>query len=261
MEADGPNAQDEARRLVAEFVRGACNEARDEPGHFVLNERDVDALYECLTDTLSDPKRAAELIDRSLRYIAFYLADCGLHGEAMKASVAIHHYRTRLLRLAGRGSHAWATRVLGLAIAVTWDPVKVAAYSLIAYLALCAVLLGASCITAPLTGEAAIIYDRTGEGGAELTPPAYKHLYFAAVTLTTLGYGDIRPNLRHWWGVFPAAICAVGALTGYVILAAIVAVVMNRSGIHPYARIGDWMRQYETEFLGGPVPLFRWDEE
>ena len=261
METSSASAREEARRLVAEFVTRTCHEARDEPGLFSLDEDRVEALYEALCEVVEEPRFAAELIDRSLRYIAFFLADCGLHGEAMKASVAVHHYRARLLRLTGRGPQAWATRVLGLSISVTWDPVKVAAYSLIAYLSLCAVLLGASCITGPLTGEAAIIYDRIGESEAELAPPAYKHMYFAAVTLTTLGYGDVRPNLRHWWGVFPAAICAVGALTGYVILAAIVAVVMNRSGIHPYARIGDWMRQYETEFLGGPVPLFRWDEE
>jgi hypothetical protein len=259
METNCADTREQARGLVSGFVRDTCHEARSGPGRFSLEEAKVEALYKELSEVLDNPTFAAELIDRSLRYIAFYLADCGLHSEAMKASVAIHHYRSRLMRLAGRGSQAWATRVLGLAIAVTWDPVKVAAYSLIAYLALCAVLLGMSCVTGPLTDEAAIICDQPGEPGPELAPPVYKHLYFAAVTLTTLGYGDVRPNLRHWWGVFPATICALGALTGYVILAAIVAVIMNRSGIHPYARIGDWMRQYETDVLGGPIPLFRWD--
>ncbi|MBM3476658.1 MAG: two pore domain potassium channel family protein [Armatimonadetes bacterium] len=259
METSSPDAREAARRLVAGFVRDTCREARSGPGQFSLDEAETDALYQRLCRTLDNPTFAAELIDRSLRYIAFYLADCGLHSEAMKASVAIHHYRSRLMRLAGRGSQAWATRVLGLSIGVTWDPIKVVAYSVIAYLAFVAILLGTSCVTSALTGEAAIICDRPGEHEPELAPPVYKHLYFAAVTLTTLGYGDVRPNLRHWWGIFPATVCALGALTGYVILAAIVAVIMNRSGIHPYARIGDWMRQYETDVLGGPIPLFRWD--
>jgi len=258
MEGNEQDAREVARGMVADFVMAICRGARGGPGRFALEEAEVEALYRRLCAVLGNPTFAAELIDRSLRYIAFYLADCGLHSEAMKASVAIHHYRSRLMRLAGRGSQAWATRVLGLSIGVTWDPMKVIAYSIIAYLALCAVLLGMSCITGPLTGEACIIYDPT-QGEAETAPPVYKHLYFAAVTLTTLGYGDVRPNLHHWWGIFPATVCALGALTGYVILAAIVAVIMNRSGIHPYARIGDWMKQYETEVLGGPVPLFRWE--
>ena len=260
MAADGADPREEARRLVAGFVAGTCHQARSGPGRFSLNETDVDRLYRSLCEALGSATLAAELIDRSLRYMAFYLADCGLHAEAMKASVAIHHYRSKLMRLSGRGTQAWATRLLGVSIAVTWDPMKVIAYSIIAYLSLAAVLLGMSCVTGHYAGEAAIICDQPGREGPELAPPVYKHLYFAAVTLTTLGYGDIRPNLRHWWGIFPATVCAAGALTGYVILAAIVAVIMNRSGIHPYARIGDWMRQYETEVLGGPVPLFRWDE-
>ncbi len=261
MGTDATDARETARRLVADFVTDTCHRARSGPGHFSLREEDIDALYHALCEACGSATMAAELIDRSLRYMAFYLADCGLHSEAMKASVAIHHYRSRLMRLSGRGERAWATRLLGLSIGVTWDPMKVIAYSVIAYLALAAVLLGMSCVTGYCTGEAAIICDQPGREGPELAPPVYKHLYFAAVTLTTLGYGDIRPNLRHWWGVFPAIVCAGGGLTGYVILAAIVAVIMNRSGIHPYARIGDWMRQYETEFLGGPVPLFRWDGE
>jgi hypothetical protein len=261
MESSPTDAREEARRLVSAFVMETCHQARSGPGRFSLNETDIDRLYRSLCDVSGSATMAAELIDRSLRYMAFYLADCGLHAEAMKASVAIHHYRSKLMRLSGRGSQAWATRLLGLSIGVTWDPMKVIAYSIIAYLTLAAVLLGMSCVTGYYTGEAAIIYDQPGREGPELAPAAYKHLYFAAVTLTTLGYGDVRPNLRHWWGIFPAVVCAGGALTGYVILAAIVAVVMNRSGIHPYARIGDWMRQYETEVLGGPVPLFRWDGE
>ena len=261
MEGNGLEAREAARRMVSGFVTQTCHQARSGPGRFSLNETDIDRLYRSLCEVLGNATMAAELIDRSLRYMAFYLADCGLHAEAMKASVAIHHYRSTLMRLTGRGSRAWATRMLGLSIGVTWDPMKVVAYSVIAYLAFAAVLLGTSCVTGYFTGEAAIICDQSGDRGPELAPPVYKHLYFAAVTLTTLGYGDVRPNLRHWWGVFPATICAFGALAGYVILAAIVAVVMNRSGIHPYARIGDWMKQYETEVLGGPIPLFRWDGE
>jgi hypothetical protein len=258
MDAEDVDPREKARRLVAHFVTEACHRARGGPGRFLLREAEIDALYEALCKATGSATTAAELIDRSLRYMAIYLADCGLHSEAMKASVAIHHYRSKLMRMTGRDEQAWATRVLGLSIGVTWDPMKVIAYSVIAYLALVSVLLGMSCITGPLTGEASIIYDPT-HGEAETTPGVYKHMYFAAVTLTTLGYGDIRPNLRHWWGIFPATVCAIGAFTGYVILAAIVAVIMNRSGIHPYARIGDWMKQYEAEVLGGPVPLFRWD--
>ena len=92
-------------------------------------------------------------------------------------------------------------------------------------------------------------------------PGVYHHFYFAAVTLTTVGYGDIRPNLTEWWGIFTAGICAGGALCGYLILAAVVSVVMSRSGIHPYARLGDWMEQFEREVLGGPIPLFEWVDE
>lgn len=261
MGTDGTDARERARHLVSGFVNETCHRARGGPGRFTLREADIDDLYERLCEACGSATVAAELIDRSLRYMAFYLADCGLHAEAMKASVAIHHYRSKLMRLTGRGEQAWATRVLGLSIGVTWDPMRVLSYSVIAYLTLTALLLGMSCIAGHYTGEAAIICDQPGRPGPELAPPVYKHFYFAAVTLTTLGYGDIRPNLRHWWGVFPATVCALAAFTGYVILAAIVAVIMNRSGIHPYARIGDWMKQYENEVLGGPVPLFRWDGE
>jgi hypothetical protein len=129
----------------------------------------------------------------------------------------------------------------------------------VAYLGLVAALLLCSHITYHYTDEACIVSDAADGNGLDLRPAAYKHFYLAAVTLTTLGYGDVRPNLRHWWGVFPAAICSAGALSGYVLLAAIVSVIMNRSGIHPYARIADWMRQYENDVLGGSIPLYRWE--
>jgi hypothetical protein len=258
MSAGVPSSAEQARQLVAEFVLKTCTEARDRHGHFSLDEAAVDELHTRLTQTLGNPGRAAELVDRSLRYIAFFLADCGMHGEAMKAAVGVHHYRAHLMRSGGHKAQAWATRLTGMAIGVTWDPLKVMAYSFSTYLALAVALLLTSIVTYGLSGESAIVVEQPGYDEPNLTPGVYEHLYFAAVTLTTLGYGDVHPNHRHWWGVFPATISALGGLAGYVILAGIVAVIMNRSGIHPYARIGTWMEQFEKEVIGEPVPLFRW---
>jgi hypothetical protein len=259
MDATPSSASEAAREMVAAFVWSTCDEARRKHGGFTLRQAAVAELYERLVQVLDDKSLAAELIDRCLRYIAFFLADSGLHHEAMKAAVGIHHYRSRLLQNAGHAPRAWATRIAGASIALSWDPLRVAAYSLSAYLALAAVLLLTSMITFACTGEACLAM--SGPAGADVTPGVYQHLYFAGVTLTTLGYGDVAPNLRHWWGVFPGTIAVLGALLGYVILAGIVAVIVNRSGIHPYARIGEWMAQFEREFIGRPVPLFRWPPE
>jgi hypothetical protein len=247
--------------MVADFVWQTCDEARRRHGAFSLEVRAIEKLYQSLVGVLGERAMAAELIDRCLRYLAFFLADSGQHHEAMKAAVLVHEYRARVLESVGRGSRAWATRLAGASIAVSWDPLRVAAYSLSVYLALSAALLLTSIVSFAFTGEAAIIMSDPVAGRANVTPGAYHHLYFAAVTLTTLGYGDVHPNLRHWWGCVPAALCVLGAFSGYVILAGIVAVVMNRSGIHPYARIGEWMSEFEREFIGKPVPLFRWPPE
>jgi hypothetical protein len=261
MDSVEPSRPEKARQLVADFVLATCNEARDRHGQFCLDEAEVNRLHRALTETLDNPGRAAELVDRSLRYIAFFLADCGMHGEAMKAAVGVHHYRAHLMKSTGHAAQAWATRLTGTAIGVTWDPLKVMAYSFSTYLGLAAALLLSSIVTYGLTGESAIVVEQPGYDQPNLTPGVYEHLYFAAVTLTTLGYGDVHPNHRHWWGVFPATISAFGGLAGYVILAGIVAVIMNRSGIHPYARIGAWMEQFEKEVIGRPVPLYRWSDE
>jgi len=253
-------AAETARKMVADFVWNACDHARRWHGGFTLDLAAVEELYQSLTEVLDDRIMAATLIDRCLRYVAFFLADSGLHHEAMRAAVAVHEYRARLLAESGKRSRSWATRANGICIAVSWDPLRVAAYAFAAYLALCAALLLASIVTFALAGEAAIVVDQPN-AAANLVPGAWEHLYFAAVTLTTLGYGDVRPNMGHWWGFFPASIAVLGVLTGYIILAGIVAVVVNRSGIHPYARIGEWMEQFEREFIGRPVPLFRWPPE
>ena len=253
--------REQARELVAEYTRNTCAAARRAPGEFHLDEGEIERLFLRLAEVLGDEQEPAELIDRSLRYIAFFLADCGLHGEAMKAATGIHRYRARLMRSLGRGAAALSTRLMGLAIGASWNPTSVAAYSLIVYLSLAGSLLLTSMITYTTTGETAITLHQERAPGEPEQAGVFHHLYLAAVTLTTLGYGDIGPNHRHWWGIFPATLCALGSLAGYVILAAIVAVIMNRSGIHPYARIGSWMAQYEQEVLGGPVPLFCWNEE
>jgi hypothetical protein len=261
MSSQSCSPPERARQLVADFVLATCNEARDRHGQFALDAAQVDRLHASLTEALGSPGRAAELVDRSLRYVAFFLADCGMHGEAMKAAVGVHQYRAHLMKSAGYSAQAWATRLTGIAIGVTWDPLKVMAYSFSTYLGLTAALLLISVVAYGLTGESAIVVEQPGYDQPNLTPGVYEHLYFAAVTLTTLGYGDVHPNHRHWWGVFPATVSALGGLAGYVILAGIVAVIMNRSGIHPYARIGTWMEQFEKEVIGRPIPLYRWSEE
>ena len=96
-----------------------------------------------------------------------------------------------------------------------------------------------------------------GEGltrGERIWIRAYRHFYFSGVTITTLGYGDMRPNTNHWWGVFAIIITLIESSSGYALLGLFVVVLAMRGGIHPYGRIEQWHRDYENELLDGKSP-------
>ena len=95
------------------------------------------------------------------------------------------------------------------------------------------------------SGKPAIIYS-TGQA-----VEWYYYPYFSIVALTTLGFGDMRPNTNiEFLGCIPAYLACTEALAGYIVLAFFVSVIIIRLRIHPYARIGDWFNEYSNQILG-----------
>jgi hypothetical protein len=69
--------------------------------------------------------------------------------------------------------------------------------------------------------------------------------YFSAVTLTTLGYGDMCPNLMHPWAGLVSAVACIEAAIGPLILGLFIALLVQRILPHTYGRISRWVDEYE----------------
>lgn len=174
-------------------------------------------------------------LEEAIRYIKNYLADFARHSEAFALARYQNEQRTEIARLAGekiRFLMSWLHGVLtGFNLGFGKFAVLVISIS-IGF----ALIYG---ITDAHTAKS--VFTQDAQNPVEIH--SYHYLYFSVVTLATLGYGDLSPNL-HMPGIM--ALAAFEAVLGLVMLGWFVYMVTHRSEIHPYSP-QIWMKYYEEK--------------
>lgn len=219
----------------------------------------MDGLRQLLLRTEETPASIHQHIEDILRYLAFYLADAGRHSQAMAVGGLLNDTRREYEGAStagvpsslGRKAKRWIQR---LVVGYGYRFASVLRAAVILWLGFALVFWAVSAVTRWSTGETAIVLTENADGAAQEVR-WYHYPYFSGVTLTTLGYGDLQPNTRHWWGWIPSGLAVTEAVLGYVILGLFVAVFFRSTLTHPYARVSQWMSEFEHDVMGvGKIP-------
>jgi len=226
-------------------------------------------------------KTALRQIPQALRFLSFTLADYSNHEQAKRAAYHNNYYRMAYWKVIGR---MWRYRVARLEHVITGyleRPLRVIGSALGVCFLYGALYGSITEVTARGSGDnkySSIVFssniaktDHTAEKTpvqsfptdstanlqtleADASPNVnwYHYLYFSAVTLTTLGYGDLAPNHSPEHGAaewIMVVLCASEAIIGYILLGIGVATLMRIFDAHPYGNMSRWMDLY-MERLG-----------
>ena len=175
-----------------------------------------------------------DALRRAFRHVSFCLADHGQHRHAFGAAYNNNKAITRKRWHLGGMARAWAV-IGGLH---WWTSNFSTSWFAFTYRTILPVWT-LFAVTDSLLLRAGQVLGQGGHPVAATWPTAF---YFGAVTMTTLGYGDLHPRTDC-----PAALlaCVIQAFGGYVLLAVFVSLLIQYAGAHPFTP-PKWDYQYET---------------
>ncbi len=190
-------------------------------------------------DTRGARIEVLDALRQAFRYISFVLADYGQHRHAFGAALNNNKAITKKRWHLGHKSRIWA--VVG---AVHWWTSNFStSWFAFAYRTV-APLWVLFAVADFLLLRAGQVLGQNGHPASATWPAAF---YFGAVTMTTLGYGDLHPNVDC---VAALIVSIVQAFSGYVLLAVFVSLLIQYAGAHPLMP-RDWGDWYEKTALGG----------
>ena len=173
--------------------------------------------------------------EEGIRYIKSLLADFARHSEAFVLARFQNEQRTEIARLAEdkkKYRKSWLHGFLtGFNLGLKRFLVVVLSIAIVF-----ALIYG---FTDVFTDDPVLVQDP--QNPVELQ--FYHYFYFSVVTLATLGYGDLSPNL-HMPGIM--ALAAFESALGMVMLGWFVYMITHLSEIHPYSP-QTWMKYYEEK--------------
>jgi hypothetical protein len=196
----------------------------------------------------------AQHLEDALRYLALFLADNARHDEAKTVGIVLNNFRAKSEWEQGNWWVACKKRISVLLHGEFFRPGRVGLWAIATWIFFAFLFKGISLI-AP---EPAILLNQhhqpevmiksiTDRKYSHSEPSLYHYFYFSGATLTNLSYGDIMPNTKYGWGVFPSIFAVLEAFLGYIFLGMFVAVLAKRT--HTYARLPKWLNDFETEVL------------
>lgn len=199
-----------------------------------------------LSETKAEKKAEIIALDRireALRFMSFTLADNANHRQAKACAYLNNIYRTKYWLIKRNIQMFLVTKILCLSTGYLEKPSRIIITALGACL-LFAIFFG--CISIAIPGYTAIRLNSIADSNCLIKP--YHYVYFSAVTLTTLGYGDFSPNHSPSHPIanfLTVLLCSLEAVLGYVILGLGVATLMRCFDSHPFADMAAWMRAYK----------------
>lgn len=213
---------------------------------------DVEKLFDELKKVKSEADAAVDTF-QSLRYLSYFLADRANHSPAKVAAYWNNVYRTKHLRAIGHRKRLAKNVIHGVVNGYHEKPGRTFLAVALGIWLLFAAFFG--CVSF-FTGDDYTSIVFTNETTTK-DPKWYHYCYFSAVTLTTLGYGDLAPNHSDSHEVaefLMVAACSAEAVLGYIFLGIGVATIMRLAEAHPTARIDKMMDDYE-ERIGLTPPV------
>ncbi len=257
---------DSSTNEIAKFLKGETGQIETSVLEYSVSKGRVKRLFRTLKRT-RNASLAAEQTSDALRYLSYYLADRANHRQAKAAGYLNNAYRTiyrgsRAVEVLKTGKFVKSARmfvlwllsvIFGLCTGYLEKPFRTVF-----------VMGGSVCLFFATCFLYVAFFSDNGFTSITFTsnntqpPPIdwYHYFYFSAVTMTTLGYGDIAPN--HSWDHLLAnrvmlLLCSLEAIFGYVVLGLGVAVGARRLEAHPTAERAQLLRDYAVN-IGLAVP-------
>jgi len=194
-------------------------------------------------------KAALDDMRKALRFLSYTLADHAIHHQAKRAAFLNNRFREDYWRTTGRTLMWLWTWLSRICTGYLERPIRILLTAIVVSVSFSIIFGLVTTVTRATTGD--VDYESISfSEGLDVELQYYHYPYFSTVTLTTLGYGDLKPSHsnEHKVATFLMLLfCSLEAIAGYTILGLGVATMMRRFDGHPTAEISEWMKAYKRE--------------